>query len=250
MINIKTKKEIEVMREGGKILAEILNRLTKRVEPGITTNDLEKLGRELILFFGVRSAFLGYEGYPAVLCTSINEEIVHAVPSERKLQAGDLLKIDTGIFYKNFCVDAAVSILVGGGGDSLELKKKMVAVSREALYRGIAEAKPGNHLGDIGAAIEKYVKEQGLNVIKDLVGHGIGRQLHEEPQIPNYGHAGRGPLLSAGMVLAIEPMIVTGDWRIKEGADGYSFSTKDGGLAAHFEHTIAVTPNGPLTLTG
>lgn len=248
MINIKTEKEIEVMREGGKILANILDKLLKASRAGITTNDLEKLGCELILSYGAKPSFLGHENYPAALCTSLNNEIVHALPSDRKLKQGDLLTIDTGIFYKGFHTDMASTIIIPGGKKN-EIKEKLVSVTKKALEIGIFEAKPGNTMGDMGYAIQEYVESQGFNVVRELVGHGIGRELHEDPQVPNYGKRGLGEKLRPGMVIAIEPMVVIGKWAVKESADGFGFETKDGGLAAHFEHTIVVTKGEPLTIT-
>jgi len=251
-VKVKTKEEIEIMSAGGKMLASILKDLSKAVKPGITTQDLEKLARELVFKFGARSPFLNYDGYPAVLCTSINSEIVHGVPSDRTLEKGDLLKLDMGVLYKGFNTDSAVTVLVGGGlslDKKILIKRKLIKVTRESLEIGIKEAKVGKTLGDIGAAIQKYVEKSGFNVVRDLVGHGIGRELHEEPQVPNYGNSGEGEKLKPGMVIAIEPMVVTGDWKIKEGPDGFVFQTKDGGLAAHFEHTIAITEKEPLVLT-
>lgn len=252
MINIKTQKEIETMTEGGKILARILKGLTKAVKLGITTQDLDKLARELVFKFGVKSAFLNYNGYPATLCTSINDEIVHGVPSDRKLQKGDLLKLDMGVLYKGFYTDSAVTVLVGSSlvfDKKTLVKKKLIKVTRESLEIGIKEARIGNTLGDVGSVIQKYVEKNGFNVVRDLVGHGIGRELHEEPQVPNYGKSGGGEKLREGMVIAIEPMVVTGDWKIKDGFDGFVFSTKDGGLAAHFEHTVVITEKDPIVLT-
>ena len=247
MINLKTEKEIEIMKEGGKILAEILKKLSEAVKPGITTNDLEKLAGELILSYGVESSFLGFDGYPNILCTSLNDEVVHGIPSDRVLKEGDLLKIDMGILHKGFHTDSAVTVLVGNRGDSI--KRNLIQTTKEALEIGISKARAGNTLGDIGAAIQKHVEDNGFNVVRDLVGHGIGRELHEPPQVLNYGKAGQGEKLMAGMVIAIEPMVVTGKWNIKNSKDGYAFVTKDGGLAAHFEHTVAITESGPEILT-
>ncbi len=247
MVNLKTEKEIQVMKEGGKILADILRILEEAVKPGITTNDLEKLARELVLSYGVKSSFLGFDGYPNILCTSINDEIVHGLPSDRVLKEGDLLKIDMGVLHKGFHTDSAITVLVGNRGDLV--KRNLIQTTKESLEIGISKAKAGNTLGDIGSAIQKYIEDRGFNVIRDLVGHGIGRELHEPPQVLNYGKAGQGEKLVAGMVIAIEPMVVTGKWGIKNGKDGYAFVTKDGGLAAHFEHTVAITENGPLILT-
>ncbi len=240
------------MHAGGKILADVLKELSKAVKPGVTTQDLDKLARELLFKFGARSAFLGYNEFPAVLCTSINEEIVHGVPSDRKLEKGDLLKLDMGVLLKGFYTDSAVTVLVGSGialDKKTLLKKKLIKVTRESLELGIKQARPGKTIGDIGAIIQEYVEGEGFNLVRDLVGHGIGRELHEEPQVPNYGQAGAGEVLRPGMVIAIEPMVVTGDWKIKEGPDGFAFNTKDGGMAAHFEHTVAITEKAPLVLT-
>ena len=247
MVNIKTEKEIQIMREGGKILGEILNKLADAVKPGITTNDLEKLAHELVLSYGVESSFFGFDGYPAYLCTSINDEIVHGLPSERVLEEGDLIKIDMGVLYKGFHTDSATTVLVGNKGDSV--KRSLIQTTKESLEIGISKARVGNTLGDIGSAIQKHIEDKGFNVVRDLVGHGIGRELHESPQVLNYGKVGTGEKLIAGMVIAIEPMVVTGKWGIKNGKDGYVFVTKDGGLAAHFEHTIAITDSGPLVIT-
>ncbi len=246
-IPIKTEKEIQTMKEGGRILAEILKKLSEAVSPGITTNDLEKLARELVLSYEVKSSFLGFDGYPNILCTSLNDEVVHAIPSSRILKDGDLLKIDMGVLHKDFHTDSATTLIVGGRGDNT--KNKLLQITREALEIGISKAKVGNTVGDIGAAVQKHVEDRGFNVVRDLVGHGIGRELHEPPQVFNYGKAGTGEKLVAGMVIAIEPMVVTGKWTIKNGKDGYAFVTKDGGLAAHFEHTVAITKEGPEILT-
>ena len=246
MIKIKTPQEIEIMSEGGKILAAILKKLAEAVKSGGTTSYLEKLARELVLSYGVKPSFLGFDGYPAALCTSVNDEIVHGVPSGRVLKDGDLLKLDMGVLYQGFHTDSAITVVVGEGD---EAKKKLLNVTKEALRIGISKAKVGNTLGDIGSAIQKYVEKNGFNVVRDLVGHGIGKELHEPPQVMNYGEAGTGPELVEGMVIAIEPMVVTGDWRIKNSKDGFGFVTKDGGLAAHFEHTVAITEKEPLVLT-
>lgn len=247
MIHIKTEQEIEIMKEGGKILAEILKKISDAVRPGITTNELDKLARELILSYGVKASCLGYNGYPAALCTSVNDEIAHAIPSDRVLEEGDLLKLDMGVLRKGFHTDSATTILVGGKEDKEKIK--LLNVTKEALNIGISKSKAGNTLGDIGSAIQKYVEDNGFNVVRNLVGHGIGRKLHEPPQVSNYGKAGEGEELKAGWVIAIEPMVVTGDWRIKDGKDGFGFITKDGGLSAHFEHTVAIVDNGSVVLT-
>jgi methionyl aminopeptidase len=247
MVNLKTTEEIKTMKDGGRILGEILKKLEDAVKPGITTNDLEKLACELVLSCGVESSFLGFDGYPNVLCTSLNDEVVHGIPSDRILREGDLLKIDMGVLREGFHTDSAITVLVGNKGDSV--KRSLIQTTKESLEIGISKAKVGNTLGDVGSAIQKHVEDRGFNVVRDLVGHGVGRELHEEPQVLNYGKAGTGEKLVAGMVIAIEPMVVTGKWNIKNGKDGFAFVTKDGGLAAHFEHTIAITNEGPLVLT-
>jgi len=264
MINIKTKEEIRLMKEGGRILADILNKLSEAVKPGITTNDLEELTQDLVLSYGVKSSFLGYGGFPAALCVSVNDEIVHGVPSDKVLKDGDLLKLDMGVLHKGFHTDSAISMLVGRlptssrwqshRGSATKLGQvgdllKLINATKEALDIGISKAKVGNTLGDIGSAIQKYVEDNGFNVVRDLVGHGIGREVHEPPYVPNYGKAGTGLELVEGMVLAIEPIVVTGDWKTKKGKDGFTYFTKDGGLSAHFEHTIAITSEGPIILT-
>ena len=249
MGNIKTEKEIEIMRESGKILAEILKKLSEAVKPGITTNELEELARELVLYYGVKPSFLGYDGYPAALCTSVNDEIVHSVPSERILKDGDVLKLDMGVLHKGFHTDSAITVMVGNVDDASPQAVKLINVTKEVLKIGISKAKVGNTLGDIGSAIQKYVEDNGFNVVRELVGHGIGQELHEEPQVLNYGEAGEGEELKAGMVIAIEPMVVTGSWKIKNSKDGFGLITKDGGLAAHFEHTVVITNDKPLILT-
>ena len=247
MIYLKTEKEVKIMKEGGRILGEILRKLEEAVKPGVTTNDLEKLAGELVLSYGVEGSFLGFDGYPNILCTSLNDEVVHSIPSDRVLGECDLLKIDMGVLYKGFHTDSAITVLVGNRGDSVKIN--LIQITKEALEIGISKARAGNTLGDIGSAIQKHVEDKGFNVVRDLVGHGIGRELHEPPQVLNYGKAGTGEKLVSGMVIAIEPMVVTGKWALKNGKDGYAFVTKDGGLAAHFEHTVAITEEGPEILT-
>ena len=245
MINIKTKQEIEIMREGGKILAEILRTLVATVQPDMTTMDLENFAQKLISEAGAEPSFLGYNDFPCALCTSINEEIVHGVPSDRKIKSGDVLKIDVGVFYKGFHTDTATTVIVGDVDD--KEKKKLLHVARECLDIGISKAVTGNTMGDIGHAIQKHAESNGYNVTRDLIGHGIGRNLHESPEVPNYGEPGHGPKLTEGVVIAIEPMLVTGSWKTNE--KGHVFVTKDKGLAAHFEHTIAIVDGKPQTLT-
>ena len=254
MINIYSDKEIEVMREGGKILAEILKILSKKAKPGITTEYLNKVAEGLIFSAGKASAsggeiqpsFKGFNDYPAALCTSINEEIVHVIPSKRILKKGDILTLDLGIRYKGLCTDAAITLPIG----KIEAKtKKLISVTKKSLEIAIKECKPGKHLGDIGWAVQHYAEKNGLSVIRELVGHGVGKSVHEDPQILNYGQKGEGIELKPGMILALEPMIAIGSWRIKRGEDGFSYKMLDNSLCAHFEHTIAITKRGPKILT-
>ena len=250
MISIKTDKEIEIMRQGGKILAEILKKLEKMVKPGITTWSLEELARQLTKEAGAEPAFLDYNDYPAALCVSINEEIVHCLPSERKIIPGDLVSLDFGIKYKEFNVDSAVTILVKSENDpKYNLKKKLIGTTKGCLEKGITVAKAGNTIGDISYAIQKHAEKNGFLVIRDLVGHGIGRELHEEPEVPNFGKPGKGPVFKAGMTIAIEPMLSAGSYEVVEDKKTLAWRTKDNSLSAHFEHTVAITKNGPLVLT-
>lgn len=253
------------MREGGKILATILGKLEKAVKPGITTKSLDELAAELILFHKVRPSFLGYGGFPAVLCTSVNNEVVHGVPSERVLKEGDILSLDFGVVHQGFHTDSAITVLVknppspkgfplrqgyeGQVGRASKKTAKLIEVTRQALFAGIDAAKVGNHIGAIGHAVQKHVEKHGFGVVRDLVGHGIGEKLHEEPYVPNYGNPAEGPILKEGMTIAIEPMITQGNWEVQLGSDGFAFVTTDGSLSAHFEHTILITADGPEILT-
>jgi len=246
MISIKTKEEIALMAEGGKILAKIIKELAKKVQPGIKTRQLEKIAEKLILESGGKCSFKGYEKYPFCLCTSINEEIVHALPSDRKLKEGDIISLDLGILYKGFHSDMAITLPVG---KLIPEAQRLIRVTKKSLKRGIKKVRPGNTFGDIGNTIQRYVESQGFNVVRDLCGHGIGRELHEEPQILNYGKRHKGEKIKEGMVFCIEPMVTMGDWHIKKTQDGYGWTTKDGFLSCHFEHTIAVTKEGHKILT-
>lgn len=254
MISIKTESEISIMRDGGKILAEILEQLTAAVQPGISTFDLEKLARKLVSFYKVEPSFLGYQNFPAALCVSVNDEVVHGVPSvTRILKEGDIISLDMGVLYKGFNVDSALTVPVLGGltrdqwaKDNPKLNK-LIETTKTALNAGIKQAKVGSRLGEISNAIQSVVEKEGFSVIREMVGHGVGRKLHEEPQVPNYGSSDEGPVLEEGMVLAIEPMVSIGDWHLTQ--DGLTYKTRDGSWAAHFEHTVAVTKKGPLVLT-
>lgn len=252
MISIKTKEEIQLMRESGRIAAEILKKVQDAVAPGVRTQELDKLADELIIKYGVGSAFKGQpsgkngEPYPAVICTSVNDVIVHGLPSDYKLQDGDILGLDFGVVYKGYYSDLAVTLAVGYVSDDV---RRLIWVAKKALKRGIKKVRPGNTIGDIGNTIQRYVESQGYNVVRDLVGHGVGRELHEEPQIPNYGKRRSGPELVAGMVLAIEPMVVLGSYEVVNSSDNHGFETKDKSPSAHFEHTVAVTARGHEILT-
>jgi len=254
MISIKTPEEIEIMAEGGKILAKIMKELEKNIRPGITTKELERLAESLILKSGGKCSFKGYKDsdgysaipYPTCLCTSINEEIVHAIPSERILKEGDIISLDLGIFFKGFHTDMAITVPVG---KVLPEVQRLIRVTKKALKLAIKKVKPGNTFGDIGNTIQRYVESQGFNVIRELCGHGIGRELHEEPQILNYGKRNTGEKIKEGMVFCIEPMVSMGDWHIKRGKDGFGYQTADGSLSAHFEHMVAVTKDGYKVLT-
>ncbi|MBM3250682.1 MAG: type I methionyl aminopeptidase [Candidatus Nealsonbacteria bacterium] len=246
MISIKTKQEIEIMREGGEILARIMKELEKRVGPGVATAELNKVAEDLILKYGGKPSFKGYEGFPAALCASINEELVHCIPSERKLKQGDIISLDLGIFFKGFHADMAITVPVGKISAEAQ---RLIRITKKALKRGIKKVRPGNTFGDIGETIQRYIEDQGYGVVRDLCGHGIGKELHEDPKIPNYGKKKTGAKLQEGMTFCLEPMVTIGDWRLNQAKDNYGFQTKDNSLCAHFEHTIAVTQTGYLVLT-
>ena len=246
MITIKTPEEIKIMAEGGKILAGIMKELEKKVKPGITTEDLNRLAENLILKSGGKCSFKGYEDYPACLCTSINEEIVHSVPSARQLKDGDIISLDLGIFYQGFHTDMAITVPVGKISPETQ---RLIRATKKALKRGIKKTRPGNTIGDIGNTIQRYVEGQGFNVVRELCGHGIGKEIHEDPKILNYGKRHSGLEIKEGMVLCLEPMVTVGDWKLKKSADGFGYQTQDGLLCCHFEHTVAVTKNGCQVLT-
>jgi methionyl aminopeptidase len=258
MISIKSEEKIKIMAEGGRILAGIMKDLEKRVKPGVATKELDRVAETLILKSGSKCSFKGYEGYPCCLCTSINEEIVHAVPSDRILREGDILSLDLGLFYKGFHADMAKTLPVGRISSEA---KRLIEVTRKALEIGIKEIKPGNKIGDISRAIQKYVENQGFNVVRELCGHGIGRELHEAPEILNSVSLDKGTVdkvkfvedgnikINEGMILCLEPMVTVGDWHIKKSGDGHGYKTADGRLSAHFEHTIAITKDGIKILT-
>ncbi|HHE67629.1 MAG TPA: type I methionyl aminopeptidase [Candidatus Parcubacteria bacterium] len=246
MISIKTKKELRIMREGGRILARIMEDLKKAVRPGIKTKELERLAQSLVFKYKARCSFLGYEGYPACLCVSVNDEIVHYPPSDRVLKEGDIVSLDFGVLWKGFHTDMALTLPVGSVAPEA---RRLVKVCKKALRMSLRNVRPGKTIGDISNAIQRYVEDQGFNVVRELCGHGIGRELHEDPQILNYGKRGKGPELKPGMTICIEPMITAGDYRIKKSERGPGYRTLDGSLSAHFEHTIAITKSGPWLLT-
>jgi methionyl aminopeptidase len=246
-IKIKTKREIDIMRRNGHILALILKELKKIAKPGVSGETLENLANKLIKEFGGTPSFKGFGGYPASLCFSINEEIVHAIPREDKIiREGDLVSLDLGFYKNRFHSDSAISFAIPSTNKDV---LRLLNTTKKALYSAIENIRPGIRLGKISAVIEKTIEERGLSVIKELTGHGVGRNLHEEPCVLNYSSDKLGPLLEQGMVLAIEPMASLGSDRIKKGNDGYAYETKDRSLSAHFEHTVAITKNGCEILT-
>ncbi len=244
---LKKPEEIQVMHKGGKILAKIREELAQAVKPGVITDDLESLAKRLISSYGVKPAFLHYRGFPAILCTSVNDEVVHCPPSDRELKEGDILSIDLGIVYKGWNLDTATTVPVGEISGNA---RRLIEVTKKSLELGIKELHIGKTLGDLGYAIQKFAEEQGFGVVRELTGHGIGKALHEEPTVLNYGKRGDGPDIKEGLVVAIEPMLTEGDWKVVESkGNGITYKTADGKLAAHFEHTIAVTKDGPVILT-
>ncbi len=246
MIVCKSPSEIERMRGASVIVADVLARLSDMVVPGVTTADLDAAAEKLVRDAGAEPAFKGYRGYPATLCASVNDEVIHGIPSSRALAEGDIISLDMGVRLGGFYGDSAVTVPVGHVSEqALELLR----VTQEALEKGIAQVRLGGRISDIGHAVQTHVEAHGFSVVREFVGHGIGASLHEEPQIANYGEAGRGPRLAEGMTLAIEPMVNMGRPGVKMLADGWTAVTRDGSLSAHFEHTVAVTKNGPLVLT-
>ncbi len=246
-IKLKAPWEIELLRRANVIVMEVLLRLAEESKPGVSTWDLEILADTLCRRRGGRPAFKGYRGYPYALCVSINQEVIHGMPREDKvLREGDIVSYDFGVEYEGYIGDAALTVAVGKVS---ELAERLMKVTEEALYRGIEKARVGNRVGDISAAIQRHVEGNGFAVIRDFVGHGVGQSLHEPPEVPNFGKPGKGPRLQAGMVLAIEPMVVTGDPGVKILEDGWTAVTRDGGLAAHFEHSVVITARGPEILS-
>lgn len=246
MIPLKTVEDIKNIRESGLIVAGVLDKLSKSVVPGIKTIDLDRMASDFIRAHNAESAFLGFNGFPKSICVSINNEVIHGIPCGRNIERHDIVSLDVGVVKNGYYADAAVTVACGEiNGDS----EKLVRSTRESLFKGIEKAVAGNRLGDISWAIQYYNEKAGFSIVRQFVGHGIGRQLHEPPQIPNFGSPGQGPKLKAGMVLAIEPMVNFGGYEVEVCNDGWTAVTKDRSLSAHFEHTIAITNNGPVILT-
>ncbi len=242
----RSQTEIDKIREASSIVAETLELVRQNIEPGVTTQVLDEMAEEYIRSRGARPAFKGYYGFPATLCISIDNEVVHGIPGDRKLQPGEIVSIDCGAEKNGYYGDHARTFAVGEIDD---VRQRLLATTQTALEKGIAQAHDGNRLFDIGHAVQEYAESQGFSVVRQLVGHAIGTQLHEEPQVPNYGKAGTGPELQAGMVFAIEPMLNEGTYEIYTGDDGWTVFTADGKLSAHFEHTVLITENGPEILS-
>ena len=245
MIYIRTESEIQKLQESNRINYQTLLELGKHVAPGIATIELDAIAEDMIRSNGGRPAFKGYNGFPASICASINDEVVHGIPGTRELRDGDIIGIDIGVEKDGYYGDAALTFPVGKVADEA---LKLMQVTRESLYKGIEKAVPGGRLSDIGHAVQKHVEKEGYSVVRTLVGHGIGRELHEEPEVPNFGQPGKGPVLKPGMVLAIEPMVNIGDYKVINCSDGWTVKTRDNSLSAHFEHSVFISENGPFIM--
>lgn len=246
MIICKSAAEIEKLRRSGRIVREILEEMRAAVKPGLSTLDLEHLAEQRVRDYGVKPAFRGYRGYPCCLCASVNQEIVHGIPSKRVLQNGDIVSLDMGVIADGYYGDSAITAPVGEISEPLQ---RLLKVTEESLRCAISKARVGNRLFDISAAVQQHAEKAGFSVVREFVGHGIGRELHEEPQVPNFGRPGHGPLLKEGMVLAIEPMVNAGGPDVRVLDDKWTAVTADGAYSAHFEHMVAITRNGPDVLT-
>jgi methionyl aminopeptidase len=246
MIIYKSGPELETMRQSSRIVAQILDELEPLVKPGIRTRDLDLYAEKRTRELGAVPAFKGYREYPASVCVSVNEEIIHGIPSGRILQDGDIVSLDFGVLFEGFYGDAAITVPVGRVSPEAQ---KLIDAARTAFFKGFEQVVEGNRLSDISAAVQRSVEAEGYSVIRQFVGHGIGRSLHEDPQVPNFGASGRGPKLKPGMTLAIEPMIAAGDWEVEVQEDGWTAVTKDRSLSAHYEHTVALTAEGPEILS-
>ena len=245
MIVLKTQGELELMDQANRVVHEVLELLAERIAPGVTTRELDRVAEEHIRAAGGAPAFLGYRGFPATLCTSVNDEIIHGIPNHRHLEEGDIVGIDCGVMYKGYFGDAARTFAVG---EVSAEARTLLEVTRECLERGVQQVRPGGRLSDIGHAVQAHAEKHGFHVVREFVGHGVGTALHEEPNVPNYGKPGRGPRLKAGMVLAIEPMINAGSRGVTMDSDGWTARTDDGSLSAHFEYSVAVVPEGMRVL--
>ena len=246
MISVKNSEQIKLMKEAGRITGEALLIAGEAVKPGVTTKHLDTLIRRHIESCGAKPSFLGYAGFPGSACISINDQVIHGIPGSRVIEEGDIVKIDVGAYYKGFHGDSANTFPVGRVSDEAS---RLIEVTRESFWRGIAEAKPGNRIGDIGFAVQSYVESFGFSVVRRYVGHGVGEELHEAPDVPNFGTRGRGVRLCAGMTIAVEPMVNIGGPDVNELKDKWTVVTADGSLSAHYEHTIAITDNGVIVLT-
>lgn len=246
-VTIKSQHEIDLMREAGKILAEVHDEMAKMIRPGISTMDINRKGEEIIRSYGCIPSFLNYNGYPASICISVNEEVVHGIPNKKRiLQEGDIVSLDAGVIYQGYHSDAARTHAVG---EISEENKRLIEITKQSFYEGIKYARAGNHLYEISKAIQDFVESNGYSVVRDLVGHGIGKNLHEEPQIPNFKPIGRGMKLRAGMTLAIEPMVNAGDYEVWVLEDDWTVVTQDGMNSAHYENTILITDGEPELLS-
>jgi methionyl aminopeptidase len=246
MIILKSPMEIELMRDAGRIVAWTLMELEKVIEPGITTKELDRIAEEYITRSGALPAFKGYRGFPSSICTSINDQVVHGIPGLNKLKNGDIVSIDIGVLFNGYYGDAAATF---GVGDISSEAEELIRITRESLAKGIEQAVEGNRLSDISHAIQTHVEQNGFSVVRDYVGHGIGHSMHEDPQVPNFGIPGKGPRLEEGMVLAIEPMVNQGGYHVRTLSDNWTVVTSDQSLSAHFEHSVAITRQGPIILT-
>ncbi len=247
MVELKTREEIEKIKKSGKILRQALELVKSKVKVGITTGELDKIAEEFIRSKGAIPACKGYEGFPGTMCISVNDEVVHGIPGKRKLKEGDVVSFDSCVLLEGWYSDSAITVIVGR--PKTENDKKLVEVTEQALYIGIEKAVAGNRIGDISAAVQGFVEKNGFSLVREYTGHGIGRHLHEDPSVPNYGKKGTGMILKEGMCIAIEPMVCAGDYGLYTAEDGWTAITVDHSNAAHFEHTIAITKNGPEILT-
>ncbi|MEP2771749.1 MAG: type I methionyl aminopeptidase [Fulvivirga sp.] len=246
MVHYKTKEEVEIIKESAQILGKAHGEVAKNVKPGVKTNVLDKIAEEFIRDHGGEPSFKNYNGFPASLCISLNENVVHGFPSDYELEEGDIISVDCGVFYKGFHSDSAYTYPVGNVDEDV---KQLLKVTKESLYKGIEEAVCGNRIGDIAFAIQNHVDQYGYGIVRELVGHGLGRDLHESPEVPNYGKRGKGPVLKDGLVIAIEPMVNLGTRNVVQEADGWTIRTADKKPSAHYEHTVAIFKEGTEVLT-